>query len=205
MLESLIEGRLLGFGASVPIGPINILIMNRALVSYKNAVFFGIGAMSADLTYLFFILIGLISKLKYNHIALAMMGIIGGIFLIHLAFGIFRRREIDIETVKVNKTAKGAFKSYFSGYSLTLLNPYTVGFWLSVATYVSTKGLNPMLTIAGVIFAITLWITIMPFFVHKTKHLITSKAFKIVNVISSLILLSFGFSMFLSSIALLVQ
>ncbi|CAA6802363.1 MAG: Lysine exporter protein (LYSE/YGGA), partial [uncultured Sulfurovum sp.] len=59
MLNSLIEGFLLGLGAAVPLGPINILIMNHALKNYKSAVAIGFGAMSADMVYLFIILLGL--------------------------------------------------------------------------------------------------------------------------------------------------
>ena len=205
MLGSLIEGLLLGFGASVPIGPINILIMNEALISYKNAVLLGAGAMSADLTYLTLILIGFVSHIKNHQNILSAIGIIGSIFLLYIAFITFKNRNLNIENLEIQKTAKGIFKSYLKGYSLTLMNPYTIGFWLSVATYVAAKKLNPLLTVSGVIFAITLWITIMPFFVHKTKHFITSKIFKTVNVISSLILSFFGISMLISSIAIAIR
>lgn len=45
MIASLLSGISLGFGAAVPLGPINILIMTNALRSYKSAVAIGLGAM----------------------------------------------------------------------------------------------------------------------------------------------------------------
>ena len=38
MILSFLEGLVLGFGAAVPLGPINILIMNEAIKRYKNGV-----------------------------------------------------------------------------------------------------------------------------------------------------------------------
>ncbi len=203
MLDSLIEGFFLGIGAAIPIGPINILIINEALISYKNAVFIGAGAMSADLTYLSLILLGLLNKIQKSHNILVFMGIMGSIFLIYLSYGIFKTRNILPEISNSQAHQKGIVNSYFKGYSLTLLNPYTIGFWLSVTTYVATNGLNPIFTVLGLIFAITLWITIMPFAVHKSKNIIAAKAFKLINIISSLVLLFFGVSMLIASISLI--
>lgn len=203
MLDSLIEGFFLGIGAAIPIGPINILIINEALISYKNAVFIGAGAMSADLTYLSLILLGLLNKIQKSHNILVFMGIMGSIFLIYLSYGIFKKRNIRPEISNSQAHQKGIVNSYFKGYSLTLLNPYTIGFWLSVTTYVATNGLNPIFTVLGLIFAITLWITIMPFAVHKSKNIIAAKAFKLINIISSVVLLFFGVSMLIASISLI--
>ena len=38
MVTSFLEGFLLGMGAAIPLGPINILLMNTALRDYKSAV-----------------------------------------------------------------------------------------------------------------------------------------------------------------------
>ncbi len=197
MFGSFIEGFFLGIGAAVPIGPINILIMNQALSSYSRAVAIGAGAMSADLTYLTLLLIGLIDRIKSNHILLNIIGILGAIFLLYLAYGIFRHRNIQMESVQIKQSAKGILGSYLKGYTLTLLNPYTIGFWLSVAGYVATQGLNPFLTVAGLLSAILLWITLMPLFVHKSRHLIKPAAFKWINIASSIVLAFFGVSMLL--------
>ena len=39
----------MGLGVSVPIGPVNVLIMSYALRSYTKALCLGLGAMSADM------------------------------------------------------------------------------------------------------------------------------------------------------------
>jgi len=58
ILTSFIEGILLGLGAAVPLGAINILVMNTALHRYSAAVAIGVGAITSDITYLIVILFG---------------------------------------------------------------------------------------------------------------------------------------------------
>ncbi len=202
MFKSFIDGFLLGAGAAMPIGPINILIINEALTSYRNAVLIGTGAMSADTTYLLSILLGIMDPLKSNNKPLSLVGAIGSMFLLYLSYKIFKSRNTIHNENPNSQTPTGIIKSYTKGYSLTLLNPYTIGFWLSVAAYVTTKNLNVIYAVAGLLTSITMWITLMPFAVHKTKSILPSRSLKLINVISSLVLLFFGISMLIASISL---
>jgi L-lysine exporter family protein LysE/ArgO len=65
MLTIFFQGFLFGLGAAVPLGPVNILIMNTALKNYKAAVSIGFGALSADLSYLLLIIFGLVTFLDH--------------------------------------------------------------------------------------------------------------------------------------------
>lgn len=186
---------LLGFGAAIPLGPINILIMNEALKVYKNGVAIGFGAMCADATYLILILFGLILYINQPDI-LKYLSLFGGVFLLYLAFLIFKNRNQTVRKLHVHSKLN-VLKLYIKGYVLTLLNPYTIFFWLSVTTYSRSGNQNPMYTVLGMMFAILLWITIMPYVVHRTKHLVSNKVTSIISIVSSIILLGFGASMLL--------
>ena len=96
MIKSYSEGFLLGLGAAIPLGPINILIMNNALKSYKAGVTLGFGAMSADILYLSLILAGMIGFIN-NPDFLGVVGIVGSIFLLYLAYGIYKNRAKKLE------------------------------------------------------------------------------------------------------------
>lgn len=192
MISLFFEGFILGLGAAIPIGPINILIMSEALRSYKRALFIGLGAMSADISYLSVILYGVSNYLK-NDILLDSLSLFGGLFLIYLAYLIFKDRDQKVLKVKQVK-AYGLFTYYLKGYLLTLLNPYTILFWLSVTTY-STNRESIYIVIYGLITAITLWIALMPYLVHKQKHLISNKISSMIAIGSSLIFLFFGLSL----------
>ncbi len=201
MLSAFIEGFILGLGAAVPVGPINILIMTNALKNYKNAVSIGFGAMSADITYLALILLGLFTFVK-NQTFQMVLGIFGSIFLAYIAYLIFKNRneKIELDPNKIKDAHTKIASNYFKGYSLTLLNPYTIGFWISVSAYISTKNLSFGFTLLGLFSGIFLWITIMPFVVHKTKHLLSQNMIKNISVIASGIILFFAVGMIINII-----
>jgi L-lysine exporter family protein LysE/ArgO len=194
MILSYTEGFLLGLGAAVPLGPINILIMNEAIKRYKNGVILGFGAMSADIMYLSLIVFGLISYFNHPYI-LNFLSIFGGAFLIYIAYNIFKSRDAKVDTSVQNTKKSNWVKLYAKGFVLTALNPYTIGFWLSVSGYIAGRELNPSITIFGLLSAILLWITTMPFLVHKTKHKISQKVSYWISTASSIVLFGFGVMM----------
>ncbi len=198
-MDSFIQGFILGAGAAVPIGAINILIMNHALKNYKNGIAVGFGAMNADLTYLILISFGL-TVFFQNRFFLDILGLLGGAFLLYLAYLIFKNRNNKLDTQKQNITVKNLLGLFFKGYLLTLLNPYTIAFWLSIAGYTVNMDLDFPMTVAGMISAIMLWITLMPYFVHRSKHRISSKVSYYISIFSSIILAGFAFSLFESLI-----
>ena len=195
MINAFFKGMLLGFGAAVPIGPINILIMNEALRKYGNALTIGFGAMSADITYLVLIFFGLTLYINQPMI-LNGFALFGALFLMFLAFLIFKNRNKEIK-LNVTLSKMGMAKLYIKGYLLTLLNPYTVIFWLSVTIYSTDKSNSAFFVLSGMVFAILLWITLMPYFVYKTKHFISQKCISIISVVSALTLFGFGVTMLL--------
>ena len=197
-MESFIEGFILGLGAAIPLGPINILIMNNAIRKYSNGVAIGVGAMSADAVYLILILVGIVGFLN-NIIILNILGILGVLFLGYLSIIIYKNRNNEIK-LHNEKTQSNIFKKYLQGFFLTLLNPYTIAFWISIGSYIVTKELHIFLTIFGMICAITAWITLMPYFVHKTKHKISQKVSYTISIISAVILLGFAFSLLIKLI-----
>lgn len=201
MLSSYIEGFLLGLGAAVPIGAINILIMNHALKSYRSAVAIGAGAMSADVFYLLLILLGLTPFFENAWVS-TVLGVLGSLFLGYMAYLIFKGRNSSLDKADVSTNKRTLFKNYLKGFLLTSINPYTVAFWLSVAGYVVNQKLDFTYTTLGLLSAILLWITLMPYFVHRSRHRISQKIAYYISVVSTLILGFFALSLLLSLIPL---
>jgi L-lysine exporter family protein LysE/ArgO len=195
MLLSWLEGFMLGLGAAVPLGPINILMMNEALKEYKNGVFIGLGAMSADLSYLFLILFGLITYLNQPEILRA-LSLFGGVFLLYLSYSLFKARNRRVNRETPSSKSSGV-KLYLKGFTLTFVNPYTVAFWLSVSGYIASKELYPFVTLFGTMSAILAWVTLMPYLVHKSKHRISQRVSYWITLLSATILLFFAIIMLL--------
>lgn len=197
MLLSFSEGFLLGLGAAVPLGPINILIMNEATKSYSNAFFIGLGAMSADFLYISLIFFGLVAFVNQSEV-LNILSLFGGGFLIYLAYSIFKKRNAQASEPS-QKMKHSSYKViYVKGFILTALSPYTIGFWLSVSSYIAAKDLDIAITFTGLFCALFLWISLMPYFVHRSKHKISQKLTRVFSTASAFILFCFGIMMLIN-------
>lgn len=199
MLAIFLQGFIFGLGAAVPVGPVNILIMNTALKNYKAAVSIGFGALSADLTYLVLIIFGLVTFLDHPFV-LEILGYFGSGFLVFIAYLLIKHRNDEIKSHTRDVSKKKLLKAYLGGYFITLLNPYTIAFWISVASFTITKDQNQFIMIFGLIVAIALWVTLMPYAVHKTKHKISIDISSKIAVVAAVILFGFGVSLFFKTL-----
>lgn len=197
MLESYFQGFLLGLGAAVPLGPINIIIMNQALKNYRFGVAVGFGALSADILYLSIILLGVISFID-SPLFLNTLGVLGSFFLLYMGIMIFQSRDKRVDTTLEKVKTKKILNLYFYGFILTLLNPYTIAFWSSIAGYTLHQELDIFFTLLGMISAICLWVIFMPYFISRAKHKITQKTSFYINIFSSIILVGFAVSLFVN-------
>jgi L-lysine exporter family protein LysE/ArgO len=188
MLSVLIQGMLLGYGACVPLGPINLLIMSYALRSYPQALVFGFGAMSADITYLALIGMGTYKLLNGTWL-LNTLSVLGALFLLYLALNIFKNRHSYATKQEVKNAS--LLKIFTKGFILTLLNPYTIGFWVSVAT-LAQQASEELYFFIGLIVALFSWVILMPLVVFKSKHLVSERVMSVFSTVSALILAYFG-------------
>ena len=90
----------MGLGVSVPIGPVNVLIMSYALRSYTKALCLGLGAMSADMLYLALSAFG-ISQLAKIPIVFACISVFGACFLLYTAYKIWHGATSSVQPASV--------------------------------------------------------------------------------------------------------
>ena len=153
--------------------------------------------MSTDIMYLFIILLGLTTFIN-DPLTLQLLGFFGSLFLAYMAYSIFQGRKNMLTIKEEGVSKKGLVKNYLQGFLLTSINPYTIVFWLSIAGYTVNKSLNSTLLIAGMFTSLLLWITLMPYFVHKSKHKISQKVSYYISISSSLLLGFFAVSLLLN-------
>ena len=189
-MNAFLQGLLLGFSAAVPIGPVNVMIMSAAINSFGSAFAIGLGAMSADVAYLLLLAFGVLGYLQ-GEIIEKIIGAFGFCYLAYISYVIFKNADKPIRAqaqgVQANFT-----KNYAKGLFVTLVNPCTVGFWLSVASFAKSFE-NAGAVVAGLVAAIFIWIASMPFAVHKSAKFISQNVAKWINYVCSVILLGFAF------------
>jgi L-lysine exporter family protein LysE/ArgO len=131
------KGILLGLGAAVPIGPVNVQIARQALRHGFPAGFaLGCGAVSVDVFYAVVASTG-IQRVAQNRVVEGALSVGGIVLLGYLGALCFRgEREAwraDPVTSGVaaatNPGGGGAGRGYVTGLLMTLLNPMTLAFW----------------------------------------------------------------------------
>ncbi|EAJ4648229.1 lysine transporter LysE [Campylobacter coli] len=192
MFDSFLSGVFLGFGVSVPFGPVNILILTYALKAFKNSIAVGLGAFSIDMLYLFLLQFGLLNFLG-NVIFMRFLAIFGFCFLTYMAYLMLRKKKESLN-LEHKEFKESLLKSYVKGIILNGSNPYVIGFWLS-ATGIVLSNQHAYSTILGLVVAILFWIGALAFVVAKYSYLFSAKVICIINIVSALIIEYFALSL----------
>jgi L-lysine exporter family protein LysE/ArgO len=186
-------GILLGMGAAIPIGPVNLEIIRRNLrFGTSYGVMTGLGACMADLTYLILLSLGALTLLQYPEVLRA-LGIVGSLVLAWFGINAFCSKLTDIPE---QDKPPSLFRYSIDGYLITLINPYTILFWASISSQLSvmTAAHEHALFQAGsgVIIGAVAWIFTLNGFLHFTRHRLSKKFIHRLNYVGGVILLGFA-------------
>jgi threonine/homoserine/homoserine lactone efflux protein len=138
-LSLLIIGIALGFIASIPPGPINLLIANHYISNKKLAIIpFIAGIILADDILAFLAFKGYETFLEGNTIG-AWVSLMGGVLVIVFgAIGIFAAfksvKNAQGSVIELPKPMGNAWADFFKGVALCGLNPGLLFFWVSVTS-----------------------------------------------------------------------
>lgn len=188
-MESFIKGALFGYGASIPIGPINILIVAYALRSFKLGFAIGAGAMLTDVIYLLLSHLGVSVFLKQNALFMEILSIFGASFLFYIAFITARGANKILEFNVASK--QSLMRCFLQGVWINALNPFIIAFWISVSAFTNSVQ-NQFLSLAGLIFSITTWIIFLPLIVAKSRKIISPKVAAVFAYVSAMFLAVFA-------------
>jgi len=140
------KGIVLGLGAAVPIGPVNVEIARRTLRRGFWAGFaLGCGAVSVDVTYAVLTSLSL-GRILHRPSVLWPVTILGTAFLLYLAYLSFRGAWKDWSADPLARPAPPDTprSGYLTGVTMTLLNPMTIGFWfVAVPEQVAFLAVDP--------------------------------------------------------------
>lgn len=197
MLHLFFLGMILGWGAAIPIGPVNLEITRRNLrFGTGYGVSLGLGACTADLTYLVLLCSGAIVLLQHA-ILLRVVGLLGSAVLIWFGISALRMKASAFKNKPITTSY---FRNSFEGYLITLLNPYTILFWASVSAQLSIAAAGATAgevyaTVAaglGVIFGTVSWVIFLNLLIHFTRHKLSDKVMHRLNRVGGMILLCFA-------------
>ncbi|MDD3685594.1 MAG: LysE family transporter [Bacteroidales bacterium] len=201
-LDYLWKGIIVGLSASIPLGPIGVLCIQRTLNKGRTSGFVsGLGAAAADGFYAIvagFSISVIIDSINEYQLYLRL---VGGIILLFMAYKLFVTNPGVQLRKQLKKKGTGLFGDFISIFGLTISNPITVFVFAAVfagfkivdkqSAVVSVSSL-----ITGVLLGATAWwftlSTIVSFFRHKFKL----RRMLIINRVAAVLVVIFALFIF---------
>ncbi len=202
-IEFLLKGIIVGFLASIPLGPVGVLCIQRTINKGRvYGLFSGMGAATVDSFFALVAALGLTFIINFIEEQQFYIQLFGGGVLIFLGTRIFNTnpiRQIRRHRKKKNKLVE----DFFSVLFLTLSNPLAI--FLFVAAFagiglVTSKdsSIKSSLIIAGVFLGAMLWWTSLTFFVDLFRKKFRLKQLWWINKIAGILIIVFGVAAMLS-------
>lgn len=126
--KGIIDGMLVGFSASVPLGPIGVLCIQRTLQRGRLSGFVsGLGAASSDIIYAIIAGFSLSFIVTFIEEQFVWIQVFGSIILILLGWHIFRSNPAkQLRKQRSGKSKNSYLQDYVSTFLLTFSNPLAI-------------------------------------------------------------------------------
>ncbi len=201
----LIEGVIIGFVVAVPVGPLGLLCINRALaLGALCGLYSGLGVATADALAAGIAALGvtLVSTFLLEHqIGLSL---VGGLFLCYLGCKIYRTSPSH-QTLPNNVT--GLFGAYATTFFLTFSNPVTILSFVAIYAGWGVKSLHgnylaAALLALGVFAGSSLWWLFLFTGLTLFRDAFSARILGLIHKVSGTIIAGFGLIVLLSVLPL---
>ena len=196
-----IQGMLIGLIVAIPVGPLGLLCINRALaMGALCGLFSGFGVATADALAAGITALGitLISAFLIEH--QEALRLVGGILLCYLGYKIYRTRPIA-QLPPSNVT--GLFSAYATAFLLTCSNPVTILSFVAIYAGWGVQSLREhylsaaILTL-GVFAGSALWWVVVFSAMSFFRDAFSERVMAMIHKVSGTIIAGFGLIVLLS-------
>jgi putative LysE/RhtB family amino acid efflux pump len=192
-------GLMIGFVAAAPIGPVNILVIQRTLQrTVQSAMILGLGAALGDALFCAIAAFGLAALMEQLDASKDMMRIVGGVIMLAFAIALWRSQPHLNQPGKKLPRARHLALAIFA---MTVTNPATILWFVAtfqaigfadigVATAQSAR--HSGLIVAGVFIGSLLWWLCISGFAALWRHKLTDRHLNVANHVAAVILVLSG-------------
>ena len=190
-----LRGLVLGFTIAAAVGPISLLCIRRTLAEGRLVgLASGMGVATADATYGAVAAFGLTAVTDLLVDWRRALGIVGGAFLLWLAWRTFRAVPGEAATDAGNGR-RGLAGAYLSILALTLTNPMTILSFAALFVGLGVTGgdaAGATLLTLGVFAGSAAWWVVLVTVVGAVRSRLTTTGLRRVNVVSGLVIGAFA-------------
>lgn len=197
-IELFIKGIIAGIGASVPLGPIGVICIQRTVNRGRLSGFLsGMGAACADTIFAAFAVLGLafVQKFIDDNINWFLIG--GGIIIALLGLRIYFNNPIKQLRGRGQMRNK-FFEDFMSMFLLTISNPGAVFLMLALFTLVkldladSTHKISVATILWGVMIGCAIWWFVLTWLVDRFRRFFRIRQLWIINRLAGIIIFVLG-------------
>jgi threonine/homoserine/homoserine lactone efflux protein len=191
-----VRGVVLGFTIAAAVGPISLLCIRRTLAEGRLVgIVSGLGVATADATYGAVAAFGLTAVTDLLVDWRRALGVVGGTFLLWLAWRTFRSVPPDTATAGNGVGRRGLPGAYLSTLGLTLTNPMTILSFAALFVGLGVTGgdaAGATLLTLGVFTGSAMWWVVLVSAVGAFRSRLTPTGLHRVNIVSGLVIGAFG-------------
>lgn len=196
-VEIIIKGFIIGLLASMPLGPIGVMCVQRTInKKFLSGFISGCGAAGADLVFatiaLFFF--SFIEPYLKNHLEIIQM--VGGLVIAIVGLSILLKKNVT--SLRQNRNGKrNLVKDFFSIFVLTVTNPAYILVFLGLFSYFKVGEINftiftHIIMLIGVLSGAVLWWFILTTMINSFRKKFTLKHIFYINRIAGLAISGLG-------------
>jgi threonine/homoserine/homoserine lactone efflux protein len=197
-----LRGFILGFTIAAAVGPISLLVIRRTLAEGRlYGLVSGLGVATADATYGAIAAFGLSAVTDALVNARQVLGLVGGVFLLWLAWQTIRSTPTEAATVTARRG--GYAGAYLSILGLTMANPMTIlSFGALFAGLGVTSGAtgDAALVVLGVLLGSTAWWVVLTTVIGTLRTGVTPFWIHRINIASGVVIGAFAIADIASSV-----
>ena len=202
--EVFLKGIVIGLLASLPLGPIGVMCIQRTLSKSQRSGFVsGLGAASADTLFATVALFSLTVVLSFIEDNMVIIKVLGGISVIIVGMTILLKNPVG--QIRRNRAGKGSnlWSDYLSVLLITLANPAYILIFVALfaALGVNHEGIpyaNGLLMILGVLCGTSLWWFLLTFCISFLRRKFRPRHLLWMNRISGSVIVMLGAAAILS-------
>ncbi|AZU63789.1 LysE family transporter [Neobacillus mesonae] len=187
---------LLGLSLAAPIGPVNAAQIDRGIRSgFLHSWLVGVGAVVADGIYMLIVYIGVVKFLETEFMQ-NFLWLFGFFVLIYT--GIETMMNAGKIHLEYARSKEPLYKSFFTGFFMSISNPLTILFWLGIygsvlaktaATYETAQ---LVLYSSAIFIGLLLWDITMASVASSSRKYLTSQLLVTISLLSGASLIGFG-------------
>lgn len=196
MIALLVKGIIIGLAATVPLGPIGVICIQRSINKGRISGFIsGLGAATSDTIFATIAGFSLAFIINFIDAHRLIIEFVGGIIIIILGVKTFYNNPVS-QLRRHKKKKNKLLEDYVSTLLLTATNPLIIFYFLALfaaGDIVDTSEMSrAFITVAGVFFGGVIWWYVLTTLVSSFRHKFRLKHLWWINKIAGALIIALG-------------